>query len=147
MISANPEATADFTYETISGNKRLQLKARFLTEAELMRHEQTVRDRIIGKQMSEPDTLAARDELLALGIVGMTVDQLKAELTMRDLYQLATGYTEAIDVQEYELGKSRSRPAFIVVTPAVGVAATAATIPQTASATPQADPVPSSSPA
>lgn len=141
-ISPDPAASADFVYESISGTVRLNLKARFLTEREMLLHNRTLRERIYDKPMSDPETVKARDELLLLGIVGTKIDELKDKLSSRDLYQLAMGYPEAIDIAEYELGKSRSRPAFIVGTPAGDVAPLAAITNPEPPATPQVETLP-----
>lgn len=125
MISANPEATAEFEVESITG-KRVPLKARFLTSIERERLRM-IQDRIVGQSPKDPGILDAAREAIELGISGSTVDELRSILTDRELCLLAVSYDKALDLTEIDLGKSMSRLVFNVGKSAATAVAPAAT--------------------
>ena len=111
---ADPASFVLFTYESISGIARVRVRAKYLTERESARHEQLWQD-VKPFNVDDPKAIELRNEMLKIGILSPSIDELTEKLSRRDLMQLAYQYPQVIDNAEYELlGKSRSRPQFIM---------------------------------
>lgn len=138
---ANPESTTYFTYESIRGDVQVRIRAKFLTEREQIRHDE-LWEEARTLDLADPKFQKLRDDMLSIGIVSPTVEELKTKLGRSDLLQLATRYPDQLLDIEMLLGKSRSRPQFIREPSAVDVAAPSAITPPAANATSQTPAVP-----
>lgn len=141
---ADPNSTTTFTFESAAGNVRLKIRAKFLSERDSIKLDElwkTARELLI---KGDPAWFAIRDEMLQVGIVSPTLDELKDKLSRTDLESLAIFYPSQIADIEAELGKSRSLPQFIRESSAGDAAAASAITPPAASATPPTPAVQSS---
>ena len=125
-VSANPKATVDFECVTIGGDHFL-LKARFLNSIEERRVRDLIATRIDGKLPSDDGVVETAREVIGIGIVGTTADELSQKLTERELCQLAIRYPDALALTEIERGKSMSLLRFTVDKSAATAVAAAAT--------------------
>lgn len=131
---ADPNSTVSFTYESLSGHARVKIRARFLSERDQIKLDElwtTAR----ALKTNDPAWFAIRDEMLAIGIVQPSIDELKSTLSRSDLESLAILYPAQVNDIEAELGKSRSRPQFTREPSAADVVAASAIIPPADSVT------------
>lgn len=132
---ADPNSTASFTFESANGGVRLRIRAKFLTERDSIKLDelwQTARELLIA---GDPKWLEIRDQMLQVGIVSPSLEELKDKLSRADLESLAILYPGQVNDIEAELGKSRSRPQFIRDTSAADAVSSSAITPPAAPVT------------
>ena len=103
---ADPNSTTTFTFESAAGNVRLKIRAKFLSERDSIKLDElwkTARELLI---KGDPAWFAIRDEMLQVGIVSPTLDELKDKLSRTDLESLAIFYPSQIaDIEAYTFSR------------------------------------------
>lgn len=113
-LSADPNAVATFTYETIGGRRKINFHARFITRREKAEHRRIIQS-ALGKDIDSDEVQAAIRKAIELGVVGWdepepySFEALDGVFDDDNLWAFAQTWPEGVALRVRDLGKSTSR--------------------------------------
>lgn len=125
-LNADPAATVSFKFERSIDDTKIDVRIRYMTRRDTMRHERLYEE-VTAAKGDDASFWAKLQEMYEVGVVSPKFDELSDVLGDNDIIYLAINYPSAVQVAERELGKSKSRRLIAAVESAAN--ATAATVP------------------